>query len=70
MRRWRLRSDIENTISAVQAITQYDRHQVQRNDYEDQEQGGREHDRPGGFHIRALETDVVDVKAEVHELSV
>ena len=38
-------------------------------DHQDQQQGGGEDQRLGGLHVRALEADVVDVEAEVHELA-
>src|SRR5574341_589796 len=63
-------SESARLVLLAELVAHEDRGQVQKNDDDQQEDGGRVHHRLGRFDVGALEADVVDVKAQVHELAV
>src|SRR5688572_14979607 len=56
-------------ILSPQAAADHYRRQVEEQDDDEQQDGGGVHHRDGGFDVRTLEADVVNVKAQVHELA-
>src|SRR5262245_22683202 len=57
-------------VRPAEPVPQADGEHIQAHDDQQQQEGRREHHGPGRVHVRRLESDVVDVKAEVHELAI
>src|SRR3989304_10310002 len=63
-------SESARLVLLAELVAHDDRGEIEQHDDDQQEDRSRVHHRLGGLHVGALEADVVDVEAEVHELAV